>query len=734
MSLIYPGGDAQVTPNLGLATFGMDEVLAENMILLDAAIGSGSSSVKVNSVTISNPNFNNTTPAAPGGNTNVKFQVDGSGNVSAYAANGGGTPGGSNGDVQYNNSGVFGGSVATITAAGALTLGTSPAGVPTLYVANGATELGTTVGSLYTPLEAKLTVIADSSVLTLPIEVHSVNAQSLDCYVHSSQQFQGAVLNFFRTRGTQAAPTDVLDGDTIGFHSYGSGVTFNGTATLTCIAEENFGPSNSGGSLLFEVTPIGTNASSQFLTLNGLYSVANFQVPVTFSTTQTPDAGISRIGAASLAIGNGTAGSFTGSLKLTSVLLGSNSILEAIPGGNTVGGLYLPDAADWSGLLPPGNPANIGINLWIKGSGTKDTYLILQAGQSPNPSRDYIAFVDYDGSYKWLMGKNGNAGTSPNQFILYDAVADIHRIVGNSAANGTGGNTYIAAGGTGSVIINGNDGVSDKSCTGGFQVWGQGTNGTNATSLFIVKNDGTVQYGAGSTDTGLSRGAAGVTRFGNGTLGDFSGTVQAASGVFAEGSANTVTIGSFSSFGTQGLDINTAGVNPAISGSSTTTILNAQSRVFLEVNGVISSFWGGSYMNNLVPVTFGASFSSPDLGFSRVASGATRTLAIGNGTAGDTTGNISLNRINKGGVDFAGQVTITAGNTTQAVSFAANYTGTGQPVICLTPTSDPLAAGVPVGYWVTYGGAAGAWTGFTVNIQTALAGNIVFNYIVVGQA
>jgi hypothetical protein len=122
---------------------------------------------------------------------------------------------------------------------------------------------------------------------------------------------------------------------------------------------------------------------------------------------------------------------------------------------------------------------------------------------------------------------------------------------------------------------------------------------------------------------------------------------------------------------------------------------------------------------------------STDTGLSRIGAA---SLAIGNGTAGDFTGNLSYNRINKAGVDHAGQATVTAGNTTQAVTFAANYTGTGQPVIVLTPTSDPLALGVPVGYWVTYSGGAGAWTGFTVNIQTALAGNVTFNYIVVGVA
>jgi len=49
-----------------------------------------SSTVSVNGVAVTNPNFNNTTPAAPGGFTNVLWQTDGSGNVSAYYATSGG--------------------------------------------------------------------------------------------------------------------------------------------------------------------------------------------------------------------------------------------------------------------------------------------------------------------------------------------------------------------------------------------------------------------------------------------------------------------------------------------------------------------------------------------------------------------------------------------------------------------------------------------------------------------
>lgn len=46
--------------------------------------GSGGSTVSVNGTLVTNPNFNGTTPAAPGGYANVIWQFDGSGNVSAY--------------------------------------------------------------------------------------------------------------------------------------------------------------------------------------------------------------------------------------------------------------------------------------------------------------------------------------------------------------------------------------------------------------------------------------------------------------------------------------------------------------------------------------------------------------------------------------------------------------------------------------------------------------------------
>lgn len=106
----YPG--SLVTPNLGLSLVGMEVELAENFIILDTAIGGGGgggTTVRVNGSVVNNPNFNNTTPAAPAGNINVTFQVTGS-SISAYVpTGGGGAPGGLNTELQFNNSGAFGG-------------------------------------------------------------------------------------------------------------------------------------------------------------------------------------------------------------------------------------------------------------------------------------------------------------------------------------------------------------------------------------------------------------------------------------------------------------------------------------------------------------------------------------------------------------------------------------------------------------------------------------------------
>src|SRR5277367_5508475 len=57
----------------------------------DISGAGGGSSVSVNGTSVANPNFSAATPAGPGGFTNVIWQFDGSGNVSAYYATSGTT-------------------------------------------------------------------------------------------------------------------------------------------------------------------------------------------------------------------------------------------------------------------------------------------------------------------------------------------------------------------------------------------------------------------------------------------------------------------------------------------------------------------------------------------------------------------------------------------------------------------------------------------------------------------
>src|SRR5271168_3312713 len=64
--------------------------LQQTLVLTSEITGGGGTTVSVNAVSVANPNFNNSTPAAPVGHTNVIWQVSGS-DVSAYYATSGTT-------------------------------------------------------------------------------------------------------------------------------------------------------------------------------------------------------------------------------------------------------------------------------------------------------------------------------------------------------------------------------------------------------------------------------------------------------------------------------------------------------------------------------------------------------------------------------------------------------------------------------------------------------------------
>jgi hypothetical protein len=98
----YVESSDPITANLGLSLKGMDPIVAEDFYIIDTAFAGISATVNVNGIPVAAPaNFVNS--------ASVTFSVIGS-NISLTATGGGGgTPGGTSGEIQYNNAGVFGG-------------------------------------------------------------------------------------------------------------------------------------------------------------------------------------------------------------------------------------------------------------------------------------------------------------------------------------------------------------------------------------------------------------------------------------------------------------------------------------------------------------------------------------------------------------------------------------------------------------------------------------------------
>jgi hypothetical protein len=138
----------------------------------------------------------------------------------------------------------------------------------------------------------------------------------------------------------------------------------------------------------------------------------------------------------------------------------------------------------------------------------------------------------------------------------------------------------------------------------------------------------------GGTDTGISRLGAASLAIGNGTAGDYSGSVQLTQLVVNNASSSTGVAASISFIG---------------NGNSSTYIYAENQRINFSTgtNGALSDFCVNYNQVSLKAAntlgwTTGTSadshVNSPDTGISRLGAA---SLAIGNGTAGNTTGQIT---------------------------------------------------------------------------------------------
>ena len=425
---------------------------------------------------------------------------------------GGGSPGGSNGQIQYNNSGAFGGTAtgtgvltalgSNLNGSGALVATTSPTLVTPILGAATGTSLalgGATLGSnalavtgpiaLSGSVAAQVFISTNGNTTALsgsPIEFWTAQNRSGTRMLSTTNNagiagivsFNSAIgfgadaffADTFLTRlttaslqlGAAANGTPVANTLSIGESATGTNIVgANGT-----IRPGNGTGSGGGGSLFFDVAAAGTTGSTantyaHALTiantgaatfsgalqgtsgLNGglpIYgsgsannytevigstvfglNTSNIQwslnrsgsgrldltsaALVTWSSSATAagnpgDSGISRLGAGSLAIGNGTAGDFSGSLKLATL---------------TTTGLLTSGAANLNGALYIGN----NITAWNAG------YIGFSSSTGPNDSNADVRL--YRDAANTLALRNGTNAQTLNVYNTFTDASNYER-------------------------------------------------------------------------------------------------------------------------------------------------------------------------------------------------------------------------------------------------------------------------------------------------------------------
>ena len=449
-------------------------------------------------------------------------------------------------------------------------------------------------------VSAQLTIVGDAT-LGLPVELHSSYANGIDLYTHAAQGFRGPYQEFFKSRGTQSSPAAVQTNDALGGINFGG---YDGTAygvgiSIVASAQENWTSSAHGSYLKFYVTPNGsTNVTSPLELHSDLTMIQLLDIGAT-------DLGLSRLGPASLALGNGMQGDYSGTLVGSTVLLGT-SVSDGLGFAIEVHGTSF--ASGGASFISHSNSFPSVAVRTRTSRGTQSAPIGLHAG-------DYLGFIPFD-------GYDGTAYATGAQFSIQT------------------GSQWSASNHNASIDVECAQ-EGNASTTPVFR-FGAGTGATpnfynislvNLELISSVVLGWTNTVGVNSNiDTGISRLGAASLAIGNGTAGDHSGILSVGSGTQTSPainiSSNVGQTQGFYSIGNNQVSI-TFGGSGTIGGWT------------LTGGGTIPT-----YSHSKAGVIGFAAGNTPgtevDTAFSRTSAG---VIAVGNGTASDTSGALTLKNI-----------------------------------------------------------------------------------------
>jgi hypothetical protein len=423
------------------------------------------------------------------------------------------------------------------------------------------------------------------------------------------------------------------------------------------------------------------------------------QLPSSTVLEWSTDTGISRLAAGSLAIGNGTAGDFTGSLKLTNITMGSSPILN-----NTAGNLIVEPFSSlvvsntgatlntWlinPNLSPPlcrfastlaiafssGDAVSVAQDVQLSRAGVG----ILAVGttyNNANPALGTLLLTE-------LAFSNGGSAT-PDSGISRLAAGSI--AIGNGTAGDFSGSlkltTLTAVGGVSSGSVGTAGVLTLVGSTSGSATFTAPAVAGTVTNPVLVSNS--LQLATGNVlnwnaDTGISRISGAIIAVGNGTAGDISGNIRAQKIYLYSAGASQYQFEIDASANRFGLGVSTNITWSA--GDATGTADTNLSRISPGIIGVGTGVQGNSGGTALAAVYgWGATTSatSADTGISRLGAA---SLAIGNGTAGDFSGTLKCATVNAtsayqaNGTPGVTQTAITVGTLATIEGIVTTFTG-----------------------------------------------------------